>query len=345
MRYNLLGDSDLNVSRVCLGTMTYSQDNTEAEAFAQLDYAFERGVNFVDTAEIYPAPVNESLQGQTEVIIGRWMQQRGNRDKVILATKVAGPAEMTRFMRPDIHFDEANIRAAVEGSLERLQTDYIDLYQLHWPDRATNFFGQLNYTHAPQHDGTAMLDTLKVLKALVDEGKIRYIGLSNETPWGVMSFVKYAEILGLPKVVSVQNPYSLLNRSDEVGLTEVLLRENVPMLPYSPLGFGVLSGKYLDDQWPEGARLTLYKQFGRYIQPAGVAATRDYVSLARQHGWNPAQMALAYVDSRDFVASTIIGATQMPQLEANIDAFEMQLSAELSEQLEVLGKLHSNPCP
>ena len=345
MRYNLLGDSDLNVSRVCLGTMTYSQDNTEAEAFAQLDYAFERGVNFVDTAELYPAPVNEQLQGETEAIIGRWMAQRGNRDKVILATKVAGPAEMTRFMRADICFDEANIRAAVEGSLKRLQTDYIDLYQLHWPDRATNFFGQLNYRHAPENDGVAILETLKVLKALVDEGKVRYIGLSNETPWGLMTFLKYAEILGLPKVVSVQNPYSLLNRSDEVGLTEILLRENVAMLPYSPLGFGVLSGKYLNDQWPEGARLTLYKQFGRYIKPAGIAATQDYVNLARQNDWDPAQLALAYVDSRDFVASTIIGATTMQQLEANIDAFDLTISPELHEELERLGQLHSNPAP
>ena len=345
MQYQPLGQSDLNVSRICLGTMTFGQQNSEAEAHQQLDYALAQGVNFIDAAEMYPVPTNAETQGRTEQYIGNWMKARGNRDQVVIATKVAGPGEMVSYLRPDIHHNRENIRAAVIGSLQRLQTDYIDLYQLHWPDRATNFFSQLNYTHLPEHDGTPILETLQVLKELVDEGLIRYVGLSNESPWGTMKFLSYAEALGLPRVVSVQNPYSLLNRSDEIGLAEVLHREQVDLLAYSPLGFGVLSGKYLDGSAADNARLNLFKNYARYLNEQGVKATTEYVQLAREHGVDPAQMALAFVNSRPFVGSNIIGATTMEQLQSNIASIDLTLSDELLTGIEAIGVKYSNPCP
>lgn len=345
MQYQPLGSSDLNVSRICLGTMTFGQQNTETEAHQQLDYALAQGVNFLDAAEMYPIPTNAETQGRTEQYIGNWMKARSNRDQVIIATKVAGPGEMVSYLRPDLHHDRVNIRAAVTGSLQRLQTDYIDLYQLHWPDRATNFFSQLNYTHRPEHDGTPILETLEALKELVDEGLIRYVGLSNESPWGTMKFLSYAEALGLPRVVSVQNPYSLLNRSDEIGLAEVFHREQVDLLAYSPLGFGVLSGKYLDGSAADNARLNLFKSYSRYVNELGVKATTEYVQLAREHGVDPAQMALAFVNSRPFVGSNIIGATTMQQLASNIASIDLTLSDELLAGIEAIGTKYSNPCP
>jgi len=345
MQYRQLGNTDLNVSLICLGTMTFGRQNTEAEAFEQLDYAWSEGVNFLDAAEMYPVPVDPQYQGLTETYIGNWMQQRKNREQVILATKVAGPGEFVSFIRPDMHFDRKNIRAAICGSLQRLQTDYIDLYQLHWPDRTTNFFGKLGYQHAPENDGEAILETLKILKELVDEGLIRYVGLSNETPWGTMKFLHYAEQLGLPRVVSVQNPYNLLNRSCEVGLSEVLMREQVSLLPYSPMAFGTLSGKYLQGEQPQNARLTLFPDYVRYTNPAGIAATEQYVALAKAHGLDPAQMALAFVNSREFVASNIIGATTMTQLKANISSVDLKLSQEVLQGIEAVHALSSNPCP
>lgn len=345
MQYRKLGNTDLDVSLICLGTMTFGRQNSEAEAFQQLDYAWSQGVNFLDAAEMYPVPVDAAYQGLTETIIGNWMQQRSNRDQVIVATKAVGPGEFVDFIRPDIHFDRKNIREAITGSLKRLQTDYIDLYQLHWPDRTTNFFGKLGYQHAPENDGTPILETLNVLKELVDEGLIRYVGLSNETAWGTMKFLTYAEQLNLPRVVSVQNPYSLLNRSSEVGLAEVLMREQVSLLPYSPLAFGTLSGKYLDGARPEQARLTLFPDYTRYVNPQGIAATQEYVSLARNTGVDPAQMALAFVNSREFVASNIIGATTMEQLKSNIASVELNLSDELQLGIENIHARYSNPCP
>lgn len=345
MQYRKLGSSDLNVSRICLGTMTYGQQNTEAEGHEQLDYAFDQGVNFLDTAEMYPIPTNADTQGRTEACIGNWMKARGNRDQVVIATKATGPGEMVSYLRPDIHHNRDNIRAAITGSLKRLQTDYIDLYQLHWPDRATNFFSQLNYTHAPEKDGTPITETLQVLKELVDEGLIRYVGLSNESPWGVMKFLSYAETLGLPRVVSVQNPYNLLNRTDEIGLSEVLMREEVDLLPYSPLAFGVLSGKYLDDSAAPEARLNLFKGYTRYLKDLGVKATAEYVQLAREYGVDPAQMALAFVNSRPFVGSNIIGATTMDQLASNIASIDLTLSDELLKGIESISVKFSNPCP
>ena len=345
MHYRQLGHSELNVSRICLGTMTFGGRNTEAEAQQQLDYAFAQGVNFLDAAEMYPIPTSAEYQGRTEAYIGNWLKARGCRERVIIATKVVGPAEMVNYLRPDIHLDEKNIRAAIEGSLARLQTDYIDLYQLHWPDRKTNFFGQQDYQHDASKDGTPILETLNVLKALIDEGKVRYIGLSNESPWGVMSFLKYAEMLGLPRVVSVQNPYNLLNRSDEIGLTEVLMREGVDLLAYSPLGFGVLSGKYLNGQFPEGARLTLLPSYGRYLKPKGVEATEAYVKIAREFGLDPAQMALAFVNSRPFVGSNIIGATNLTQLASNIAADALVLPEEVLQRIDAIHGNLPNPCP
>ncbi len=345
MEYKLLGSSDLNVSRICLGTMTFGQQNTEAEAHQQLDYAVAQGINFIDTAEMYPVPPMAETQGRTEQYIGSWLKARGNRDQVILATKVAGPADMAQHIRPGLRLDKANIRAAVTASLQRLQTDYIDLYQLHWPDRATNFFGELNYSHQPEKSGIPILETLEALKELVDEGLIRYVGLSNEVPWGVMKFLSYAETLGLPRVVTVQNPYNLLNRKDEVGLTEVLLREKVDLLAYSPLAFGTLSGKYLDDSAGPDARINQFPRFSRYFTDNGLKATAEYVQLARDHGLDPAQMALAFVNSRPFIGSNIIGATTMEQLQSNIASIDLKLSPALIEEINALGVKYSHPCP
>jgi aryl-alcohol dehydrogenase-like predicted oxidoreductase len=345
MHYRRLGRSDLNVSRICLGTMTYGHQNSEAEAHEQLDYAVSQGVNFIDAAEMYPVPTQPETQGLTETYIGTWLEKRGKRDDVVIATKAAGPAEMTSFIRPDIHFDRANLREAVENSLQRLKTDYIDLYQLHWPDRQTNFFGQLAYKHDPSKDGTPILETLQALKELVDEGKIRYIGLSNETAWGTMTFLKYAELHDLPRVISVQNPYSLLNRSPEVGLAEVLQREEVDLLAYSPLGFGVLSGKYLNGNMPDDSRLALYPRFARYTSEQGIKATEAYVNLAKEHGLDPAQMALAFVNSRPFMGSNIIGATKMDQLKANIASDDLELSLEVRDRIESIHNRFTYPCP
>lgn len=345
MEYKSLGGSDLNVSRICLGTMTFGQQNTEAEAHEQLDYAVSQGVNFIDTAEMYPVPPMAETQGRTEQYIGSWLKARANREKLIIATKVAGPAEMARHIRPDLCLDKANIRAAVTSSLQRLQTDYIDLYQLHWPERGTNFFGQLNYQHKPEMDGTPILETLEALKELVDEGLIRYVGLSNEVPWGVMKFLSYAEALGLPRVVSVQNPYNLLNRKDEVGLTEILLREQVELLPYSPLAFGTLSGKYLDGSAGPEARINQFPRFSRYFTEVGLQATAEYVQLARDHGLDPAQMALSFVNDKPFVGSNIIGATSIEQLKSNIESIDLKLSEEVLAEIDLIGTRFSNPCP
>lgn len=345
MDYLTLGRSDLKVSRMALGTMTFGRQNSEAEAFEQLDYALERGVNLIDTAEMYPVPTAAEFQGRTETIIGNWLRRRGQRQRVILATKATGPGDMVRYLRPDIRHDARNLRLAVEGSLRRLQTDYIDLYQLHWPDRSTNFFGQLGYRHDPDRPGTPLAETLRVLGELVQEGKIRHIGLSNETPWGTMKCLQLAEQLGVPRILSVQNPYSLLNRTLEIGLAEVLLREQVGLLAYSPLGFGVLSGKYADGARPAGSRLALFPEYTRYLTEQGQAATRCYLDLAAEYGLDPAQMALAYVNSRPFLASNIIGATRMEQLRANLDALELTLDETLLARIEAIHQRYPNPCP
>ena len=346
MEYRELGNTGTDVSLICLGTMTFGEQNTETQAFEQMDYALAEGVNFFDTAELYSIPPKGDTYGRTEEIIGNWFSARKNRDKVILASKIAGPGEgwVDHIRDGKTRFTREHIEAALNASLQRLKTDYIDLYQLHWPERKTNYFGPLGYI--PEADSfTPMEEILEVLAEQVKAGKIRYIGLSNETPWGVMRFLSIAEKLDLPPVVSVQNPYSLLNRSYEVGLAEISWREQCGLLAYSPLGFGVLSGKYLHGNSPAGARLTLYPDYTRYSNPQAISATQQYVELAHTHDLNPAQMALAYVNSRPFLTSTIIGATNMEQLRSNIGSIEVRLADETLEEIDAIHSRYPNPCP
>lgn len=347
MKYRKLGNTDIDVSVICLGTMTWGEQNTREQAFEQMDYALSCGVNFFDTAELYAIPPRAQTYGLTEAIIGEWQQSRGTRDKVVLASKIAGPGEdwIPYIRQGKTRFNQQDISAAVDTSLKRLQTDYLDLYQLHWPERQTNFFGKLGFEPTADDDFTPLLETLVALADQVKLGKIRYIGLSNETPWGVMQFLHYAEQVGLPRIVSVQNPYNLLNRSYEVGLAEISWREQAGLLAYSPLGFGVLSGKYLPDAKPEGARLTLFPDYTRYSNSVAIKATEKYVSLAREHDLDPAQMALAYVNSRPFLTSTIIGATHMDQLQSNIDSIDVTLSADVLTAIEAIHDEHPNPSP
>ena len=327
--------------------MTWGAQNTQAQAFEQLDYAIGKGINFIDTAEMYPVPPEAETQGETEHILGQYLKQRGNRENLVIATKVAAPGGKSDYIRPDMALDWRNIHAAVDASLERLQIDTIDLYQIHWPDRNTNFFGELSYNQQDEHEQlTPIIDTLEALSDLINAGKIRYIGISNETPWGFMEYLSLAEKHDLPKIVSVQNPYNLLNRSYEVGMAEISHREEVPLLAYSPLAFGALSGKYLDNQWPEGARMTLFKRFARYNgTELALEATKAYVELAREFNMNPAQMALAFVNSRKFVASNIIGATNLEQLKLNIDSINCTISPELMQRLDELALIYRLPCP
>ncbi|OLQ87555.1 aldo/keto reductase [Vibrio ponticus] len=344
MKYHKLPHSSLEVSKICLGTMTFGEQNSQSDAFNQLDYAFERGVNFIDTAEMYPVPPKQQTQGATEAYIGNWLEKSGKREKVILATKVAGPRNVP-YIRDNMKLDRRNIHQAIDDSLARLKTDYIDLYQIHWPQRETNTFGQLNYPYPDSQQEVTLIETLEAMAELMKAGKIRYIGVSNETPWGVMSLLKLAEKHDLPRIVSIQNPYNLLNRSFEVGLSEISHYEGVELLAYSPLAFGCLSGKYLNGQRPEGARCSLFERFVRYFTPQGIAATQAYVDLAHRHGIDPAQMALAFINQRPFVAANIIGATTMAQLKDNIDSIEITLSDELLKDIQEVGTTYSNPCP
>jgi len=348
MKLKPLGKTDIQVSEICLGTMTYGQQNTEAEAHEQLDYATANGVNFIDTAELYAVPPSAETYGLTEQYIGSWLKKSGKRNDVVLASKIAGPAEgWLPHIRDEAtrRLDKANIELALNDSLKRLQTDYLDLYQLHWPDRKTNYFGQLGYTHDANDQFVSIEETLLALKEQVDAGKIRTIGLSNETPWGTMEFIRLADQLNLPRVVSVQNPYSLLNRTYEIGLAEASIREQAGLLAYSPLGFGVLSGKYLNGAAPKDARLTLYPDYNRYSNENAVKATEAYVKLANDNGLNPAQMALAFVNSQPFVSSNIIGATTMQQLDDNIASANITLSNDVLEAIAAIHQQYPNPSP
>ncbi|MGA1165783.1 MAG: NADP(H)-dependent aldo-keto reductase [bacterium] len=346
MQYRQLGRTDLQVSQICLGTMTWAEQNTQEEAFEQMDAALDYGVNFFDTAELYPVPPSATTYGGTETIIGNWFTQRGQRAKVILATKVVGPMIKAPHIREgQTRLHRAIIEEAVNSSLERLQTDYIDLYQLHWPDRNSNKFGQLNYFHDSEEVATPILETLEALAAIQKTGKVRHFGLSNETPWGTMRFLHFSETQNLPRVVSIQNPYNLLNRTFEIGLAEIAHREQVGLLAYSPLAFGALSGKYLQGNQPENARLTLYSRFVRYKTVHAENAIQSYVDLAQAHGLDPAQMALAYVNSRPFLTSNIIGATSMEQLRMNLASSELKLSEEVLAGIEQIHGLYPNPCP
>jgi len=346
MQQRRLGTTDLKVSALCLGTMTFGEQNTEGQAHAQLDRALEAGINFIDTAEMYPVPPQAETQGRTEQYIGSWLAARGGRDRIILATKVAGPAAWLSYLRSGkTRLDRPNIEAAIEASLRRLRTDYIDLYQLHWPDRHTNYFGQLGYRHADEDRSTPLLETLGVLGDLVAAGKVRHVGLSNETPWGTMRALQLAEAQGLPRPQSIQNPYNLLNRTFEIGLAEISLREQCGLLAYSPMAFGVLSGKYLGGARPAGSRLTLFERFDRYSNPQAESAAARYVALARRHGLDPAQMALAWVTSRPFVTSNIIGATTMEQLEADLGSLDLELSDEVIGEIEAIHIQQPSPGP
>lgn len=344
MQYTKLPHSSLEISKLCLGTMTFGEQNTQADAFSQLDYALERGINFIDTAEMYPVPPKAETQGKTEAFIGNWLEKSGKREKVVLATKVAGPRNVP-YIRDNMALDHRHIHQAIDDSLSRLKTDYIDLYQLHWPQRQTNTFGQLNYPYPDKQEEVTLIETLEALSDLVRMGKVRYIGVSNETPWGLMTYLRLAEKHDLPRMVSIQNPYNLLNRSFEVGLSEISHHEGVKLLAYSPMAFGVLSGKYLNGARPTGARCSLFERFQRYFTPQGLKATEAYVNLAREFGLDPAQMALAFVNQRPFVAANIIGATNLQQLKSNIDSLELELSEKLLLKIQEIGTRYSNPCP
>jgi aryl-alcohol dehydrogenase-like predicted oxidoreductase len=345
METRLLGSSTLAVTPICLGTMTFGEQTPAADAHAQLDLAVERGINFIDTAELYAVPPRAETYGATETIVGNWLKRR-DRSRIVLATKAAGPGRTITWIRGGtLNFTQANLRSALEASLRRLQTEYVDLYQLHWPERNQPLFGQWQYDPAKERDSTPIRAQLEALAELVAEGKIRAVGLSNEHPWGVMQFVRHAEEFGLPRVASLQNAYSLLNRTYEVGLAEVCHRERVGLLAYSPLAFGHLTGKYLADPAADG-RLTRFKGFGqRYDKPGVVPATRAYADLARRHGLTPTQLALGFVRSRWFVASTIVGASSVAQLQEDLAACETPLSPELLAEVDKLYLLHGSPAP
>ena len=345
MEYRQLGRSDLQVSALCLGSMTWGEQNSEAEGFAQIDRAKACGINFLDTAEMYPVPPRRDTYGATERIIGNYFKARGDRADWVLASKVAGPGNGIDYIRGgQLKHNRQHIVAALDDSLKRLQTDWIDLYQLHWPERSTNFFGQLGYRHQEQ-DFTPLQETLEVLGEQVKAGKIRHIGLSNETAWGTMKYLQLADQLGLPRAVSIQNPYNLLNRSFEVGLAEVAMREQCGLLAYSPLAFGMLSGKYENGARPANARITLFSRFARYTNPQAIAACSRYVTLAREHGLDPAQMALTFVTRQSFVTSNIIGATSLEQLESNLGSLSLELSDELLDAIEAIHREQPNPAP
>lgn len=350
MQIRQLGQSDLKVSELCLGSMTWGEQNTQAEAFEQLDYAVSEGINFIDTAEMYPVPPKPETQGATETIIGNWLNTRGNREQVIIASKVSGRAPWLGYIREDMNSGEtrlnrANITAAIDTSLQRLQTDYLDIYQLHWPDRKTNYFGQLGYQHPQEDDDVELLETLGAMAELVNAGKIRHIGLSNETPWGLMQYLRLAELHDLPKPVTIQNPYNLLNRTFEIGLAECSLREHVPLLAYSPLAFGVLTGKYLNGARPEKARLSLFDRFIRYTGNEADAAVEAYLDIATTYNLDAAQMALAFVNRQPFLGSNIIGATTLEQLKSNIASASVALTSDILKAIEATHKQWTNPCP
>ena len=342
MEYRKLGTTDIDVSVICLGTMSYGEQNTEREAHEQLDYSISQGINFIDTAEMYAIPPKEETCGRTEEIIGTWLAKQKKRDEIIIATKVAGPG--MDYVRGGSRLSHKQIIAAVEISLKRLQTDYIDLYQVHWPERKSNFFGRLGYEYS-EDMGIKIEETYKAMDQLVKDGKVRYIGVSNETPWGTNEYLKLSEKFNLNRIVSIQNPYSLLNRIYEVGLAEISQHEHVGLLAYSPLGFGVLTGKYLNDT-PKDSRLGLYGDwFTRYSDQSTIEAVEKYVALAKEHGLTPTELSLAFVNTRPFITSNIIGATKMHQLIENVKSIEVKLTDEIIEQIEVIHKANPNPAP
>lgn len=344
MKYTTLPNTDIKVSKICLGTMTWGEQNTEAEGHEQIDFALDKGVNFLDTAEMYAVPARPETQGRTEEIIGSWFKKTGRRDEVVLASKVAGPGDAVAHIRENLGFSRQAMEDALNKSLKRLQTDYLDLYQLHWPERSTNFFGKRGFSKDENEEWEDNFrEVLEHLQSFIKEGKIKNIGLSNETPYGLMRFLEEGKN-GLPRVSTVQNPYSLLNRKDEIGLTEICHRENVGLLPYSPLGMGTLSGKHLNGVQPN-SRLDLFPQYKRYSGEQAVKATKDYNEIAKKHGLSLTHLALAFVNQRPFVTSNIIGATSIEQLSENIESINVELSEEIIEEINQIHEANPNPAP
>ncbi|WP_025742499.1 aldo/keto reductase [Aquimarina pacifica] len=343
MKYTTLPNTDIRVSKICLGSMTWGQQNPEAEGHEQIDYAINAGVNFIDTAELYPVPTKKETHGDTEKIIGTWLKKTGKRDQVVIASKIVGPAEFSKHIR-NIGFTKNEIEDAIHKSLQRLQTDYIDLYQLHWPERQTNYFGQLGYTHDPNdawQDNFA--EILHHLQSFIKAGKIKHIGVSNETAYGVMRYTEESK-KGAPKMITVQNPYSLLNRKDEIGLTEIMHREQIGHLPYSPLGFGMLTGKYLEEI-PKNSRVDLFPNYNRYMNENCYKATRRYNDIAKKHGISLTQLSLAFINQQPFVTSSIIGATSIEQLSENIGSIDVVLSEEIIKEINEVHAAIPNPAP
>ena len=345
MNYKKLGNTDIEVSTICLGTMTWGEQNTQKEAFEQMDYSLDQGVNFWDTAELYAVPPRAETFGLTEIIIGNWIQKTKKRDKIILATKVAGPAR--NYLRSGKNsFAGNNLEIALNDSLKRLKTDYIDLYQLHWPERNVNNFGILNYSHK-EKDWNSFEDVLINLQKFIDQGKIRHVGLSNETPWGVMSYLKLSRDKSLPRMMSIQNPYSLLNRTYEIGLSEISIRETIGCLAYSPLASGYLTGKYRNNNFPKGSRMERDFNFWkyRYNTPNLNDAVEEYYKISKKYNMDMSQMSLKFCEMQDFITSTIIGATTMQQLKTNIESVNVVLNKEIIKEINDVQKIFSNPCP
>ena len=347
MIYSKLGHTNIEVSKICLGTMTFGEQNTEKEAHEQLDFSLEHGVNFIDTAEMYPVPPNSKTQGLTEKYIGSWLKKRNNRDNVIIASKVTGPAPDFSYIRNSLKIDKKNIEKAIAENLKRLNTDYIDLYQIHWPQRQTNYFGQLNYKYSKEN-ANEVIDNLnesyEALNNLVASGKIRSIGLSNDTSWGAMKFLEISKEKSFSKIVTIQNPYSLLNRSYEINMAEIAEMENIKLLAYSPLGFGVLTGKYINNK-PKDSRLSLWNRFNRYSNKNSKDSTLKYVELAKKYNITPTQLALSFVNQQPFVTSNIIGATNLSQLTENIKSIDLILDEEIINEIESIHLSQPNPAP
>jgi aryl-alcohol dehydrogenase-like predicted oxidoreductase len=345
MKYTTLPHTNIKVSKICLGTMTWGNQNTQEEGFAQMDMALDSGVNFFDTAELYPVPANADTYAETERIIGNWFAKTGNRDKVILASKIAGPGDYTAHIRTN-GFSKTALNEAVENSLKRLQTDYIDLYQLHWPERTTNTFGTRDYKHDPSDQWEDNFNgVLQALDELIKSGKIRHVGISNEKAWGTMRYLNESKMHDLPRMITIQNAYSLLNRTFEGDLAEISMREDIGLLAYSPMAFGVLSGKYLKGKAAENARLKLFPRFARYSSAQSTEATRRYLNIAEKHDLSLAQMALAFVNDRPFMTSNIIGATNLEQLKENIDSIDISLSDEILKEIDAVHAEIPNPAP
>ena len=345
MRYTFFPDTNLKISKLCLGTMTWGQQNSEVDAHQQLDFATEKGINFIDTAEMYPVPAKAETQGRTENYIGNWFSKSKKRHEIVLATKIAGPSRAMDHIRQPMDYSRKSLEDALHKSLKRLQTDYIDLYQLHWPERSTNYFGQRDYRHQESEVwNDNFLEVLDHIEDFVQEGKIRHFGISNESPFGVMRFLEESR-KGKIKIISVQNPYNLLNRKDEVGLTEIIQRENIGYMAYSPLGFGTLTGKYQNGKATSHSRINQFKQYSRYSSKTAVEATLGYAALAKKYHLNFAQLSLAFILQKKFVTAPIIAATSIEQLSENIESIHVNLSKEILKEIDTIHADIPNPAP